>query len=122
MPEIKKRYFIFSQIPKKHLKVFIKRMEANPKIGRVLEYDNVWFMGKGKEFNRPLPGSNPVGREVEKSVLWICSCDPDDRKEVLAYINRSHPWEVPMVYGFECDFPFPSGKERESKHKKSSGS
>ncbi len=118
MPEIRKRYFIFAQVPKKYLEGFIKKMEANPKIGKVLEYDDVWFIGDGEEFNKPLPGSNPIGGKIEKSVLWICSCDPVDKEEVLRYINESHPWEVPMIYGFECDFPYPVREERETKHEK----
>lgn len=118
MPEIKKRYFIFAQVPKKYLSHFIKKMEENPKIGKVLEYGDVWFIGDGTEFNKPLPGSESIGKEIEPSVLWICSCDPDDKDEVLRYINESHPWEVPMVYGFECDFPYPIREERKIKHKK----
>ena len=123
MSDIKKRYFVFAQVPLKYLDWFIKRMEEDPRIGKILEYYDVWFVGHGTEFYKALPGVEPVGKEVvkEPSVLWIGSCDQKDAKEVLRYVHGSHPWEVPMVYGRECDFVVPTKGERKKKHDKQKG-
>lgn len=116
MPEIKKRFFVFAQVPEKYLERFIKKMEDNPKVGKVLEYYDVWFVGKGTEFSKALPGAEPIGKEVEPSVMWIGSCEPEDAEEVMGYVSNAHPWEVPMVYGRAFDFTIPTREERKRKH------
>ena len=117
-PEFRKRYMIFAQVPKSHLDDFISKMESNDKIGKVLEYGNVWFIGEGIEYSKALEGSDPVGSEegIDPSVLWVGSCEPEDKFSVIDYICEAHAWEVPMVYGFETDFPYPTRKERRRKH------
>lgn len=123
MPKLGKRYIIFSQVPKKHLDSFIERMEANDKIGKVLEYANVWFISEGIEYAKALEGSDPIGDPEgnEPSVLWVGSCEPEDKEEILVYISDSHAWEVPMIYGAEFDFPYPTREERKKKHEVQKG-
>ena len=118
MPETEKRYFIFAQIPRKYLAEFIEKVKKNPKIGRVLDYHKVWFISDGTENYEALPGTRPVGdnKAEEPSVLWIGSCETTDSEDVLKYVSDAHPWEVPMIYGSEFDFPIPTEEEREKKH------